>query len=304
MTTIDQGLDEIAAPAGYDAIFQRPNRWAKLSRLARSQPLGAAGLVIIILLVLMATFAPVVAPYDPTSTEFRSLRSPNATNIFGTDDKGRDVLSRVIYGSQTSLKVGIIATTIGVLGGALVGLISGYFGSWPDTIIQRIMDAMMAFPTLILALIMIAVLGASIVNLMIVVGIAIIPGVGRIIRGIVLSEKQNQYVEASRSVGAATPRILFRHILPNIAAPLIIIATSLLAGAILIEAGLSFLGLGTPPPTPSWGADLSGQARRYFIYAPWMAIFPGIAISLVVLAFNLLGDALRDILDPRLRGSR
>ncbi|MGH2584041.1 MAG: ABC transporter permease, partial [Dehalococcoidia bacterium] len=300
MSATSQSLTE-AAPIEATSLIQRPNRWRKALRLLRTQPLGAASLVVIVLLVLTAVFAEVIAPYDPTSTEFRSLQSPNGTNLFGTDDKGRDVFSRVIYGSRTSLKVGIIATAIGVIGGALVGLISGYFGGWADTIIQRMVDTMMAFPTLILALIMIAVLGTSIVNLMIVVGIAIIPGVGRVIRGVVLSEKQNQYVEATRAVGAGSARVVFRHILPNIMAPLIVIATSLLAGAILIEAGLSFLGLGTPPPTPSWGADLSGQARRFFIHAPWMAIFPGLAISLVVLAFNLLGDALRDVLDPRLR---
>jgi peptide/nickel transport system permease protein len=163
------------------------------------------------------------------------------------------------------------------------------------------MDALLAFPLLILALIMVAVFGNSISKLMIVVGVAIIPGVGRIMRGIVLSEKQAQYIEAARSVGASSGRIMFRHILPNTAAALIVIATALLGGAILVEASLSFLGLGTPPPTPSWGADLSGNARRYFTHAPWMAIFPGLALSLVVLGFNLLGDALRDVLDPRLR---
>lgn len=297
----------VAVPSSLEqgvALVTRAGAWRKARRLLRAQPLGAAGLVVIVVLVLMAALAPLIAPYDPTSIESRSLQAPSAEHWFGTDDKGRDVLSRVIHGSRTSLQVGIIATFVGVTGGALVGLISGYFGGWLDTIFQRLMDSLQAFPTLILALIMVAVVGASIVNLMIVVGIAIIPGVGRIIRSVVLSEKQNQYVEASRSTGATTQRIIFRHILPNLAAPIIVIATSLLAAAILVEASLSFLGLGTPPPTPSWGGDLSGQARRYFTHAPWMAIFPGAAISLVVLGFNLLGDALRDVLDPRLRGSR
>ena len=286
------------------ALAPHVGRWRAARRLMRSQPLGTAGLVIIIVLVLMALFAPLLAPYDPTNIDGRSLQAPSAEHLFGTDDKGRDVLSRVIYGSRTSLQVGIIATFVGVAGGALVGLLSGYFGSWTDTIFQRLIDALQAFPTLILALIMVAVVGNSITNLMVVVGIAIIPGVGRIVRGIVLSERQNQYVEAARATGAGTGRVVFRHILPNLAAPLIVIATSLLAAAILVEAALSFLGLGTPPPTPSWGGDLSGQARRYFTHAPWMAIFPGLAISLVVFGFNLLGDALRDILDPRLRGAR
>lgn len=304
MSTAPTDVAESAIPTLSLEEPRSVGRWNKVRRLVLGQPLGSAGLVVILALVLVAVFAPLIAPYDPTSTEGRSLRSPSTTNFFGTDDKGRDVFSRVVYGSRTSLQVGIIATFVGVTGGALVGLLSGYFGGWTDTIFQRLMDSLQAFPTLILALIMVAVVGTSIVNLMIVVGIAIIPGVGRIIRGIVLSEKQNQYVEAARATGARTGRVIFRHILPNLAAPLIVIATSLLAAAILVEASLSFLGLGTPPPTPSWGGDLSGQARRYFVHAPWMAIFPGVAISLVVLGFNLLGDALRDVLDPRLRGSR
>jgi peptide/nickel transport system permease protein len=302
MNDVPAGTPQLTLPMDLPALRRRAGRSAQLRRLLRTQPLGVFGMVVIAGLVLTAIFAPLLAPYDPTSTEFRSLRSPNRTNLFGTDDKGRDVLSRVVYGSRTSLQVGIIATTIGIAGGAIVGLLCGYFGGWLDIALQRLMDAMLAFPTLILALIIISVLGPSVINLMAVVGVAIIPGVGRVMRGIVLSERERQYVEAARSVGVGSTRLMFRHILPNVAAALIVIATSLLGAAILVEAGLSFLGFGTPPPTPSWGADLSGQARRFFVHAPWMAIFPGIAISLVVLAFNLLGDALRDVLDPRLRG--
>jgi peptide/nickel transport system permease protein len=297
MTALSQGVEalpELAFRSG-------TSRARKLARIARTQPLGVLGAIIILLLVFMSIFAGLVAPYDPQAIDFTSLQSPNATNFFGTDDKGRDIFSRVVFGSQTSLKVGIIATCIGTIGGTLVGLLSGYFGGVLDMALQRVMDALLAFPLIILALIMVAVLGNSIGKLMVVVGIAIIPGVGRVMRGVVLSEKQALYIEAARSTGAGTVRILLRHILPNVAATVIVIATSLLGAAILIEAGLSFLGLGTPPPTPSWGTDLSGNARRYFTYAPWMAIFPGLALSLVVLGFNLLGDALRDILDPRLR---
>ncbi|HLZ69774.1 MAG TPA: ABC transporter permease [Dehalococcoidia bacterium] len=294
----------VAAPGEIAVALPGSGRAARIRRLLRSQPLGVFGLLVILALILVAILAPQIAPYDPTSIQFHNLLRPNATNLFGTDDKGRDIFSRVIYGSRTSLEVGIIATAVGVIGGTFIGLVSGYFGGWSDMAIQRVMDAMMAFPILILALIMIAVVGPSIRNLMAIVGVAIIPGIGRIVRGIVLSEKENMYVEAARTLGARPERIIFRHILPNLLAPLIVIATSLLAGAILIEASLSFLGLGTPPPTPSWGADLSGQAQRYFTHAPWMAIFPGAALSLVVLGFNLLGDALRDILDPRLRGGR
>ncbi|MCC7362815.1 MAG: ABC transporter permease [Dehalococcoidia bacterium] len=273
----------------------------KYLRIARQQPLGVFGLLVVIVLVLMSASASVVAPHDPSSIDFESLTSPNAAHPFGTDDKGRDILSRVIYGSQTSLKVGLIATFIGTVGGALIGLTSGYFGGIMDSLLQRLMDSLMAFPTIILALIMVAVFGNSVSKLMLVVGIAIIPGVGRVMRGVVLAEKHSLYIEAARSIGAGSSRIMFRHILPNVLAPIIVIATSLLGAAILVEASLSFLGLGTPPPTPSWGADLSGNARKFFPYAPWMAIFPGLALSMVVLGFNLLGDALRDVLDPRLR---
>lgn len=263
----------------------------------RQQPLGVFGALIVILLVAGAIFTPLIAPYDPTSIEFSSLQSPSLSRLFGTDDKGRDILSRVIYGSRTSLEVGIIATLIGAAGGAVVGLISGYFGGIIDMLLQRLMDALLAFPFIILALIMVAVFGNSIGKLMVVLGLAIIPGVGRVMRGVVMSEKERLYVEAARSIGASTPRLLFRQILPNVFAAIIVIGTSLLGAAILIEASLSFLGFGTPP----WGADLSGNARVFFVHAPWMAIFPGLALSLVVLGFNLFGDALRDILDPRLR---
>lgn len=297
-------------PAGHDAagiagLEYTPTRRGPLRQLGRfvqHQPLGSAGLLVVVLLVATAIFAPLIGRYDPTSTQFHTLLHPSATNFFGTDNLGRDVYSRVIFGSRTSLEVGIIATSVGVIGGTLVGLVSGYFGGWVDMVVQRVMDALMAFPLLILALIMIAVVGSSLRNLMVVVGLAIVPPIGRIVRSIVLSEKENPYVEASLTIGATPWRTVFLHILPNLLAPLIVIATSLLAGAILIEASLSFLGLGTPPPTPSWGADLSGQARNFFTHAPWMALFPGIALSLVVLGFNLFGDAMRDVLDPRLRG--
>jgi len=291
----------ILGAASAPDLYRGPSNVSKLGRIAKRQPLGVAGLLLILLLVITAVFARFIAPFDPTSIDSDSLQSPNGTHFFGTDDKGRDVFSRVVYGSQVSLKIGLIATAIGSIGGAVVGIVSGYFRGTVDMLLQRVMDAIQAFPFLILALIMIAVFGTSIFKLMMVVGLAIIPGVGRVMRGAVLGEMEKLYIEAARSTGASAPRIMFRHILPNVAPVLIILATSLLGSAILIEAGLSFLGFGTPPPTPSWGGDLSGNAQRFFTHAPWMAIFPGIALSLVVLGFNLLGDSLRDVLDPRLR---
>lgn len=298
--TAAEGAESTAALAGFER-YSGPSRWRKLWSVWKQQPLGLLGAFLVLVLIVVAIFADVIAPYGANDIQFSSIESPNSTNWFGTDNLGRDVFSRVVLGSRTSLEVGIIATLIGAVGGMLVGLVSGYFGGIIDMILQRIMDALLAFPLIILALIMVAVFGNSIEKLMLVVGVAIIPGVGRIMRGEVLSQKQSLYVESARATGAGGARIMFRHILPNVMATLIVISTALLGAAVLVEAALSFLGLGTPPPKPSWGADLSGAATSYFRHAPWMVIFPGLALSLVVLGFNLFGDALRDVLDPRLR---
>lgn len=295
--------DELTVSLGVAPIARRrPAFWRKARHTARQQVLGVIGLVIVVVLVATAIAAPLIAPYDPTDIQFDALQRPNTAHVFGTDEKGRDVFSRVVYGSRISLEIGLIATTIGSIGGALVGLTCGYFRGSVDMVLQRITDAVQSFPFLILALIMVAIFGTSTLKLMVMIGLAIVPGVGRVMRSAVLSESQAVYVESARATGGSAPRIMFRHILPNVTAPLVVIATSLLGAAILIEAGLSFLGFGTPPPTPSWGADLSGNARQFFVRAPWMAIFPGLALSVVVLGVNLMGDSLRDILDPRLRG--
>lgn len=282
---------------------RKRSRWTRLRHVARKQPLGVIGLFIVIMLVLMAIFAPVIAPYDPISIDAPSLEAPSSDHYFGTDARGRDVFSRVVYGSRISLQVGLIATFVASLGGALIGLISGYFKGRVDMILQRFMDSMQSIPFLVLALVLVSLFGNEIWKLMIVVGIAIMPGQGRVLRSVVLRESGTLYIEAARSIGATSPRIMFRHILPNIAPSMIILGSSLLGAAILIEAGLSFLGFGTPPPAPSWGGDLSGSARQFFVRAPWMAIFPGAALSLVVLGVNLMGDSLRDILDPRMRNT-
>ena len=287
-----------------EVLRARPSRLQSLLRVARSKPLGTVSALIILFLIFMAITADWIAPYSPFEFQPQArLAEPRARFWFGADMLGRDLLSRIIHGSRVSLWVGLMSVGIGTVGGAVLGLLSGFFEGTVDMVIQRLMDAIMAFPPIILALALVSVLGPSITNVMIAIGLVIAPSDSRVVRGAVLSVKQNQYIEAARCIGASNWRILFRHIFPNVVAPILIIASVWLGNAIIIEASMSFLGLGTPPPTPSWGGMLSGEGRRQLERAPWLAIFPGLAISVVVLAFNLLGDALRDVLDPRLRGT-
>ena len=281
----------------------KPSTTRTLWNLAKRKPLGAISAALILLLVFTAVFADVLAPFDPllTQPEIR-LRSPSWQYLFGTDDIGRDVLSRIIYGARISLWVGLLAVGIGTCAGTLIGLISGYWEGWLDLWLQRVMDALMAIPGLILALAIVSVLTPNTTNAMLAIAIVIIPGNSRIVRGAVLSAKQRPYVEAARALGCGHLRIMASHIFPNVTAPVLIIASIWLGNAIFIEASLSFLGLGTQPPTPSWGLMLSSTGRAFMERAPWLAIFPGLAISLAVLGFNLFGDTLRDIWDPKLRG--
>jgi len=265
-------------------------------------PLGLAGLLLVLTLVVVGTLAPLIAPFGQNESAGIPFQGPIWGHPFGTDKFGRDIMSRVIFGARISLAVGFLSVIGGTLVGTTIGMVSGYFGGWVDNLIQRAGDTIMAFPGLILLLIMISVLGPSIRNVIIVIGVGIIPGVSRVIRSAVLAEKQNQYIEAAQAAGASSVRVLFRHLAPNVAPLAIVIATTLLAGAILAEAGLSFLGLGVPPPNPSWGTDVN-LARNDFPVHTWWVFFPGLAIALTVLGFNFLGDALRDILDPRLRGA-
>src|SRR2546421_55373 len=252
--------------------------------------------------VQTAIFAEVLAPYDPLAPqpEIRLAR-PSWDHPFGTDDIGRDVLSRVIHGARISLWVGLLAVGIGTAAGMVIGLLCGYCEGRVDLIFQRVMDAIQAIPALVLALAIVSVLRPNTTNAMIAIAIVIIPGNSRIVRGAVMSAKQNRYVEAAQAIGCQHPRIILSHILPNVTAPILIIASIWLGNAILIEATLSFLGVGTQPPTPSWGLLLSSTGRAFMEQAPWLAIFPGLAISLAVLGFNLFGDTLRDAWDPRLR---
>jgi len=272
-------------------------------RALRHHPLGMFGFVGVVVLLVTAVFAPWIAPYSATSQDFALLDGPSWAHPFGTDGLGRDILSRVIHAARVELTVSLTSVFVGVALATVVGLVSAYLGGATDTFIQRINDAFLAFPGLILLIIIAAVLGPSPRTLIIALVIGMIPGNARIIRGAVLSEKNNVYVEAARVIGCSELRIMFRHVLPQIVALIIVIISIAIPIIALLGAALSFLGLGLPPPTPSWGGDLSGDARAYFEHAPWMAIFPGAAISLTVLSFNLLGDAMRDIFDPRLRGT-
>ena len=277
--------------------------WYKIKRLCQRYPLGAIGSFIVFLVVFAAIFADVVAPYDPTQTNAKMSLSPPGTDmLFGGAMMGRDVLSRIIHGARISLAVGIGSTLLGGIIGTIIGLMCGYFMGWFDLIIQRIIDMMQALPLLVMALVMAASLGPSLENTIIAISIPLVPQVARVIRSNVLSLREMPFVEAARSVGMSHSRIAFRHILPNTLAPLIVLGTAQLGSAILTEASLSFLGLGVPEPYPSWGRMLSESAAEYVRVAPWLVIFPGIAISAAVFGANLMGDAVRDYLDPRNQG--
>lgn len=274
-----------------------------LRTLAMRKPLGMAGLCIITVMGLVAVLAPVVSPHDPVQIYFgKSFTPPNSEFLLGTDNVGRDLLSRIIWGSRISLVVGIASVAVGATLGAFVGLASAYFGGTFDLLAQRLIDSLMAFPTLILGIAIVGVLGPSLTNVIAAIAFVMFPQAARVIRSVALSARRNLYIEAARAIGASNLRIMVGHLLPQCVAPFIIIATAEIGGAIVVEASLSFLGVGVPPPEPSWGGILAGAARRYAERAPWIGIFPGIAISMTVFGFNYLGDALRDILDPRLRG--
>jgi peptide/nickel transport system permease protein len=275
-----------------------------LTRIAVRQLLrnraAVGGGIFLVLLVLLAVFAPVFAPHDPLRQTANSLAAPSRDHLMGTDLLGRDILSRVIFGARVSLMVGVVAVGIGAISGVAVGLVTGYYGRWIDMFGMRLVDILLAFPGLLLALGIMAVLGPSLVNLMVAVGISSIPEYARLTRGSVLATREQPYVESARVVGCSSLRIMGLHIFPNITAPLIVLATLGIGRAILLATALSFLGLGPQPPTPEWGAMLSA-GRDYLRFAWWVTTFPGLAIVLVVLAVNMLGDGLRNALDPRLR---
>jgi peptide/nickel transport system permease protein len=300
---VGQALPKSSAPSDRNAplVVQRNEQLEVMRRLLR-HPLGLTGGTIVLIFLVLALAAPLIAPFSPTEQPSRRLLAPSGTHILGTDEFGRDILSRIIFGSRISLQVGGISVVIALFIGGILGLVAGYFRGEVDGLIMRVVDIMFAFPGVILIIALAGILGASITTAMFAIGVVYAPLFARVVRGPTLTVMQQQYIEGARVVGASSTRIILRYVLPNIAAPIIVQATLLFSTAVLAEATLSFLGLGTQPPDPSWGTML-GSGRRYMEQAPWVAIWPGVAITLMVLGLNLLGDALRDALDPRLRSS-
>jgi peptide/nickel transport system permease protein len=294
---------ELTQPAAAADLAPRLTALEEVVGFVRKKPLGAAGALIILGMLAAALFAAALTPYDPYRADYTAqFARPNAEHWFGTDEFGRDVLTRVLYGARIALFVGFAASLTGCTIGGLLGAVSAFLGGTADLLLERVMDVLLAFPQLVLALAIASILGPAVQNVTIAVAIPIIPRAARVVRAMALSVKENVYVEAVSALGASRRRVVVQHILPNVVAPYIIMVTAQLGGAILAEAALSYLGLGAAEPTPSWGLMLSGSASAYAEKAPWIALFPGMAISLAVFGFNLFGDSLRDALDPKLRG--
>jgi peptide/nickel transport system permease protein len=294
----------VATSPSVEALPKRPN---PVWQFIRSQPLGMVGFLIILLYIVFAVGAVEIAPFDPEAIDFGAmLASPSAEHLFGTDQYGRDVFSRIVYGSRTALAVGILSAVAGCTIGALIGAAAGYFGGRIDNIIQRVVDIMLSFPIIVLAMVVVAVLGKRTLfgvdfNLIAAITLPIIPRMERVARASTLSLVAMPFIDAARAAGYSHSRIILRHITPNIVAPYLIMVSASMAQAILLEASLSFLGLGVTEPTPAWGLMLSGTSADFYQTAPWMILFPGLAITLAVFAFNLFGDSLRDWLDPKLK---
>ena len=295
-------VSEIEVEAEIEELVQRPPWPVMLMDMCRRKPLGAAGAFIVIFLIAVAILANLIAPYDPTANAFDRMHLPPGADFwFGTDEFGRDVLSRLIYGARTALFVGFVAAIVGSSAGLVLGVASAYFGGLFDLVFQRVMDVFMAFPLIIMALAVVAILGNGTENVIIAITIPFIPHCARVVRSSALAIREIPYIDAARASGFSHKRIILRHMVPNVMAPYLIMLTAFVGQAILLEASLSYLGLGVQEPTPAWGLMLQGGAEEYAESAPWMAIFPGLAITLAVFAFNLFGDAVRDALDPKLR---
>ncbi len=275
--------------------------WTNIFNRLKKNKTAMFGAFIVILLLFFAVFAPLIAPHDPIVGDITNRhKAPSLNHVFGTDSQGRDVLSRILHGASISVQIGVISVGIALIIGTALGVLAGYYGKWVDTVIMRIVDIMLAFPTILLALAIVSILGPSLINAMIAVGVVNVPRFARIVRSSVLSVKENEYIEAAINIGCTDIQLIFRHILPNCLAPILVQTTLTIGTAILEAAGLSFLGLGAQPPKPEWGAMLA-DSRGYMRQAPWSVMFPGLAIMVTVLGFNVLGDGLRDALDPRLK---
>jgi len=296
------------APGGAEAPrpAARPHPLRQfVRRLFRDKPLGAFGAVVFVLFILVGVFADVLAPrgWNDIDPAMR-LQPPSLQALFGTDNLGRDLLSRCIHGAQLSVIIGVTAAALATLVSVLIGIISGYLGGRVDMLVQRVVDAWMSFPDLVILIVVVSVVGPGMPQIIVTLGLLLGIGGSRIVRSAVVSVRENMYVHAAQSIGASTGRILWRHILPNVLPPIIVLFTTRVGTVILAESGLAFLGLGVPPPAPTWGGMLSGSGRTYMFQGPWLALAPGLCLTLVVYATNVFGDALRDLLDPRMRGSR
>jgi peptide/nickel transport system permease protein len=286
-----------ALPAARPASF--------FARLFRDKPLGAAGGVLLLAFVIVGVFAPWIAPFGPSDiAPMDRLKPPSAEHWFGTDNLGRDMLSRCIHGARLSVIIGCTAAALATLISGLIGIVSGYFGGRFDLFVQRFVDAWMSFPDLIILIVVVSVVGPGMPQIIVTLGLLLGIGGSRIVRSAVIGVREHMYVHAAQSIGSSSTRILLRHILPNVMPPIIVLFTTRVGTVILAESGLAFLGLGVPPPAPTWGAMLSGSGRTYMFQGPWLALAPGLCLTAVVYATNVFGDALRDLLDPRMRGSR
>jgi len=293
-----------SASAALPGMRRRQLVWF-VRKLFREKRLGAAGAVVVVIFLLCGLFANELAPFGMNEVDMGArLLPPSWAHPFGTDNLGRDLLSRCIYGAQISVIIGLLVATVSTFTSTVIGVASGYFGGKVDMVVQRFVDAWMSFPGLIVLIVVASVFGSGLVQIIVTLGLLIGIGGSRIVRSAVVSVREAMYIHAAKSIGASAARILWRHVLPNVIAPVIVLFTSSVGTAILAESSLSFLGLGVPPPTPTWGGMLSGNGRTYMLQGPWLALAPGLCLTLVVYAINVFGDALRDILDPRMRGMR
>jgi peptide/nickel transport system permease protein len=293
---------EVQVDAQFETLTEKKPIVRVVLELMRRKPLGAAGAIIVIVMILTAAFADFVTPYDPVANSFADMtKAPGWVHWLGTDQFGRDMLARIIYGARTALFVGFTSALVGGAVGLVLGVGSAYFGGRIDLMFQRVMDIFMAFPLIIMALAVVSIFGTGAQNVIIAITIPFIPRCARVVRSSALAIREVPYIDAARANGFSHSRIILRHMVPNVMAPFLIMITAFVGQAILLEASLSYLGLGVQEPTPAWGLMLQGGAEEYALTAPWMAIFPGLAITLAVFGFNLFGDAVRDVLDPRMR---